>query len=305
MNLALKKIGKIILYLCLGFVSPVTAFGKVILATSVNVEEECKNDVISRFQDLDGQTHSLNIKTKTIIHALTLYKSQCPLEMSKNFEIKSSHPRATISINYTRYTNPRISLHLRPDPNQIEYQYSLSLLYQGEELARINQKAYKTSKWSSAFLIGANYNFYFPNGTNADQDRLQGIDINYVLFTWDYKNERRGPSLGRLYAHSSLLESENRNELTIKYGLGIDLSFERNPRRNFLLPIFGLEAGGLYGPHKKTNLHSYQITPRAGLVLFHNETVFLSIAGGYVIPFPNLEEQRGWDVKAGLHFTLW
>ena len=304
MDLPLQKRAKTLFLMCLSLLSPFTAFGKAVLASSIEVEDRCKNDVISRFQDLDGKKYHIKTKTHTIISTFILHQSQCPIEISQNFEIKSEHPRITTSMNYPNL-NPSVSLHIRPDPNQTRYQYSLSLVYQGEEVARITQKAYNTSKWTGSYLMGANYNVYFPNGANPDQDRLQGIDINYVLFTWDYKNERRGPSLGRVYAQSSLLKGENRDELTVKYGLGIDLSFERNPHRNFLIPIFGLEAGGLYAPHKKTTLHSYQVTPRAGLVLFHNEIIFLSVAGGYVIPFPNLEELRGWDVKAGLHFTLW
>jgi hypothetical protein len=188
---------------------------------------------------------------------------------------------------------------------QTQHTYEVSLLYKGQELTRITQSIYNTYKWDSAFLMGANYSLYLPNGSKADQKRLQGIDLNYVLYTWDYRNKRRGPSLGRVYLQSSLLESSNRDELTIKYGLGLDLSFERNPHRAFLIPIFGLETGGIYGPYQTTSLHSYQITPKLGLVLFHNEMVFMSVSGGYVIPFPDLEEMRGWDLKAGLHFTLW
>lgn len=303
--LTFSKLFSLFVFLSLIILSS-AGYSKAPLASSSETLAKCKRLWTHSFLKLNEKTYQLSNREKELTKSsfLSVSTNRCPIMVSEEFEIQSHHPRVEITTSKTNRAY-YVNLYVDPGPNQWKYTYDLSLLYQGQEIARITQHIRRVSKWSSSFLTGANYNLYFPNGTKADQKRLQGVDINCILHAWNYKNQRRGPSLGRIYLQTSLLKSVNRDELTIKYGLGIDLSFERNPYRNFLIPIFGLEAGGIYGPYKNTELHSRQVTPRMGLVLFHNEMVFLSVAGGYVIPFPNLEEMRGWDVKAGLHFTMW
>ena len=281
-------------------------------------ENLCKFYLTQTFWKKHKDSKYLYPTTSTLLaHTLSFKSPHCSKEMIQNIRlttkqsktnVPSSPPQVEIVTQHSKKNRVTFQIYL----NHLDYKehaqharYNLTLSYKDQKLAHSTTEIQTVYKWKNSFLVGANYNVYLPDGTKAEQKSLQGVDINYILHTWDYRNERRGPSLGRLYFQTSLLEGANRDELTVKYGFGIELSFERNPKRNFLVPIFGLETGGIYSPYKQSDLHSYHITPRMGLVLFHNQTLFLSLAGGYAIPFSHLEELRGWDLKAGLHFTLW
>ena len=50
-----------------------------------------------------------------------------------------------------------------------------------------------------------------------------------------------------MYLNTDLLWSTaNSIGKLLTYSLGVDLSFERNARREFLIPYYGLDLGGLY-----------------------------------------------------------
>ena len=162
------------------------------------------------------------------------------------------------------------------------------------------------SKWRGYMMPGAHFAFYRPDGASGTALQWLGISLEYVLNNWIIRDEKRGPSHGKVYLTTSLLRSDVRPELTLIYGMGTHLSFERNPSRDYLLPFFGFELGGIYSPHREGHLNRFQITPRTGINLYASESSFVSLSGGYLIPpFGGLEALRGWRADFGLHFTLW
>jgi len=162
------------------------------------------------------------------------------------------------------------------------------------------------SKWRGRLMPGVHGSIYLPNGAESEEQAWVGVTLEYVLSAWMMYNRKRGPSHGKVYLSTSLLRTDQRDELTLIYGFGTQLSFERNPSRTAFIPFFGFEMGGIYGPHGDGDLHSFQVTPQTGITLLATESVFLTVSGGYVIPLgANLEAQRGWRANAGLHLTLW
>ena len=167
-------------------------------------------------------------------------------------------------------------------------------------------------EWETFFMPGVEYSAHFPHN-DRDFGTLHGVAIQYLIGGWVHRNDQRGPSHGRVYVDIDLLKSTVASELGVAYALGLTLSFERNPRRRFLLPYFGFETGGLYetkrraeetaGPDRQ--LHVFQVTPLAGLHLFASQSVFVNVSAGYVVPFWNVEDLRGLRVKAGINVALW
>ncbi|MBU1412532.1 hypothetical protein KKC22_13555 [Myxococcota bacterium] len=175
-------------------------------------------------------------------------------------------------------------------------------------------------EWESFFLPGLAATTYIP----ANNDLLgifSGISINYVFLAWVHRNEKRGPSHGRLYFKVDILtSSEKEIEDMIYYAFGLDLSFERNPRRPFLIPVFGLEMGGSYTSRlvpvegcttsdTETCMEKlggvFHITPTFGVHLWSDRNFFVSLTGGYTFPIQDYENLRGWRVNLGLNFTMW
>ncbi|MEE2644479.1 MAG: hypothetical protein VYD19_06055 [Myxococcota bacterium] len=184
------------------------------------------------------------------------------------------------------------------------------ILYDGERaLDRLTVEVNIESKWRGGFMPGFHGAYYRPNGatTPAKSDGdWHGVSIEYVLTAWIIKNQRRGPSTGKVSLMTTLLSSALRPELALIYGLRTQLSFERNPARNFLLPHFGAELGGIHLPSDQGAVHQFQLTPQLGVDLLSLPSGFLNISGGYLISgVSQLETLRGWRAQMGLHFTLW
>jgi Putative Ig domain len=176
-------------------------------------------------------------------------------------------------------------------------------------------------KWESFFLPGLAYTTYIPNNT-AKLGIYHGLSINYILLAWVHRNEKRGPSHGRLYFKLDILNSTK--DLTnlkgddlsglIYWAFGVDLSFERNPKRPFAIPFFGLEIGGSYSPREMEKADGegfekiggvFHITPTFGIHLWSDQNFFVSLSGGYSFPVSDYDDFRGWRVNFGVNFTFW
>ncbi|MBH23567.1 MAG: hypothetical protein CMH57_03690 [Myxococcales bacterium] len=156
--------------------------------------------------------------------------------------------------------------------------------------------------WESFLLPGLRYNVLLP----VDEKRfgiIHGAGFEYVFVTWSHQNENRGPSHGRFRLNVDLLNSTKEDfDQALFYALGLDLSFERNPKRSFLIPFFGLEVGGIY----QSELGNMaQFNPEGGLYLWSGPNISAQIKGGYLLPTTALEEFQGWRFTAGFDFTLW
>ena len=155
-------------------------------------------------------------------------------------------------------------------------------------------------------FAGAGFSVYRPNGAESEERTWTGVNLEYVLNNWKNNTEHSGPGFGKVIVHTTILTTEEREELTLKYGFGYRLSWERQVDRDVLIPYYGLDFGGIYGPQGTKTHHSFQITPNAGLALYTNEHVSLTATGGYVLPLSeSLEAQRGWSATIGLHLYLW
>jgi hypothetical protein len=79
------------------------------------------------------------------------------------------------------------------------------------------------------------------------------------------------------------------------YAVGFTRGLEENPLRDFLVPYFGLEAGGLFS---RSLPHLFQITPSLGLNVYTSAPLWIDLGLGLRVVPQRIES------LSGAHFTL-
>lgn len=144
---------------------------------------------------------------------------------------------------------------------------------------------------------------YFQPKAKDSLGTLSGVAVEYLLWAAVRQTDASGPSHSRVYAKFNILNSSKSGiSPMFLYAAGFDLSIEKNPKRTFLVPYFGLEVGGISQKQFGTTA---QFTPTLGLHLFSKKNLFVNLHGGYVYPIKNFESLRGWTMQAGLNFSFW
>jgi hypothetical protein len=158
------------------------------------------------------------------------------------------------------------------------------------------------SEWESYLLPGLGYALYAPH-QRSQWGLLHGVALEVVGGAWIHRNDNRGPSHGRIYLSTELLNStESGVPILFTYALGFSLSLERNPRRTWLIPVYGLDLGGML--HRDMGAH-FQTTPYLGVHFYSNPNVFLSGRAGYRLVPTDLETLGGWHASVGGDFSIW
>jgi hypothetical protein len=194
----------------------------------------------------------------------------------------------------------------RPGRDDIgEHQATARVRARGHPWAETPVTILVTEEWETFFMPGVQYSLWLPE-SRGEYGIIQGVSIQYLVAAWIHRNENRGPSHGRFYVDIDLLRSTESPNLGIAYSFGLTLSFERNPKRQFLIPYFGAEVGGIYHkPKEGKNIHAAQVNPLGGLSIWASQNIFVNVTVGYLVPFSHLEQLRGLRVKAGLNFSFW
>jgi hypothetical protein len=154
--------------------------------------------------------------------------------------------------------------------------------------------------WESYLLPGAGYAVYAPRG--AGIGAFGGLTLQVVIAAWIHQNDNRGPSHGRVYMSTELLQGNADQPLLFVYTFGTSLSFERNPRRAWLVPHYGVDFGGLISD---TLGNHFQTTPYLGVHAFASPNLFASVRGGYRLLPGELERLGGLHVAGAVEFSIW
>jgi len=157
-------------------------------------------------------------------------------------------------------------------------------------------------EWNSSFLPGLYYSLWSPSDRRTI-GTFQGVGMEIVPYAWIHRNANRGPSHGRITVRADILDSSRTGMgLALIYAMGLDLSIERNPYRRWLIPYFGVDAGGLM---QKQVGHHFQTSPHLGCYLWTSRNLFVSVSGSYQIVPSQLDTLSGWRAGVGLNLTLW
>lgn len=157
--------------------------------------------------------------------------------------------------------------------------------------------------FETVMMPGLAYNLLIPKAQDS-LGNFQGVGVEYLFYGAVVQNDHPGPSHGRFYGRLNLLKSSRKTVINdaFSYTLGVDFSIEKNPKRNFLIPFFGLEVGGITQKQLGTTL---QFTPTAGVHILANRNLFIGVQGGYMYPIRNFDYLRGYTAQASINFALW
>ncbi|HEX2733869.1 MAG TPA: hypothetical protein VHM70_19805 [Polyangiaceae bacterium] len=159
---------------------------------------------------------------------------------------------------------------------------------------------YEEVEWESYMLPGAGYAGYVPRAKEIGA--FSGVLLQIDLATWIHQNDNRGPSHGRVYISSEILQGKSTQPILFIYAFGTSLSFERNARRSWLIPHYGLEFGGFTSD---TLGNHFQATPYLGVHLFASPNLFTSLRVGYRMLPGQLEQLGGLQASGSLEFSVW
>jgi len=196
-------------------------------------------------------------------------------------------------------------LQWRPDAKAVGHQrFRVSVsdgLAEATDEFEVEVAAPNEDAWAMFLQPGAGFAGYVPR--SADAGSFWGASLRVSLVSWLHRTEAPGPGYGRLYLGAEfLLSSEDGVAPLFGYGLGFELSIERNPARRVLIPMYGVEAGGLV--HEDLG-NPFQVTPFCGLVVFAENEVSLSARGGYRWVPARFDELSGAQLELVLDGHLW
>jgi Putative Ig domain len=162
--------------------------------------------------------------------------------------------------------------------------------------------ASEAEAWNSYLLPGVGYSVYTPRGADG-VGSFHGLNLEVLVAAWIHRNDNRGPSLGRVYVNIELMrQTENSGPLLFTYSLGTTLSFERNPRRSFLIPFYGVEVGGIV--HRDLGSR-FQATPYLGAHLYADRNVFVGARLGYRVVPSQIDELGGIHAAVNANVSVW
>lgn len=166
---------------------------------------------------------------------------------------------------------------------------------------QVERPVVEGDEWTSFLLPGVGYSIYTPR--DSANTVFHGLNLELVIAAWIHRNDNRGPSHGRVYVNTELLNATGINvPLMFAYSAGLSLSFERNPQRTWLIPYYGLELGGIV--HQSTGAF-FQTTPYAGVHLFSSPNVFLGARLGYRLVPSRIDSLAGMHFGVVADFSIW
>ena len=166
----------------------------------------------------------------------------------------------------------------------------------------VSKKYKERLEYETYFMPGAGYSFYKPVGADSI-GQFSGFTVDYLLYAKSAQDDGFGPSHVRLYAKLNLANSDKDSISTMFiYSLGLQMSIEKNPKRYWLIPYFGFEAGGI---SHKTLGSTFAFYPLGGLHVIALKNLYINVHGGYVYPVSNFEYLSGYFAQATLNFALW
>ncbi len=158
------------------------------------------------------------------------------------------------------------------------------------------------TEWDDYFMPGVGYKIYAPK--NSALGTYHGLMTEFVIYARAIgKNSyKHGPARVKTYGNLSIMSSDNSEAKDIFYSnIGLNLSFEGNTDRKYLIPFFGLEVGGLF----QRNFSTFQFTPVAGVQLLSTKSVLWNIQGGYQYTNKRFDEYSGYMVGTTFNVLLW
>lgn len=153
------------------------------------------------------------------------------------------------------------------------------------------------------------YETFVVPGGQATLFKAAGVEKPYLgggfrldAVRWSHPNDDFGPAEGSVFFQASLLQSPSSKHTLGIYEGGVTLSFERNPKRRFLIPYFGFTTGGMFANDMP---RSGFIQPLGGLHLYTHPNVVADAQAGYVFPTDDVDRLQGVRAQISIRFHAW
>ncbi len=150
--------------------------------------------------------------------------------------------------------------------------------------------------------------FVMPGG-QAMLFKAAGVEKPYIgggfridAVRWSHHNDDFGPGEGSLFIQASLLQSPSSEHTLGIYEGGVTLSFERNPKRRYLIPYFGMTTGGMFAEDMP---RSGFVQPLGGIHLYAHPNVVADVQAGYMFPTDDIDRLQGVRAQLSLRFHAW
>ncbi len=159
-------------------------------------------------------------------------------------------------------------------------------------------------EWDDYFMPGIGYKVYTPKAHDS-LGTYAGVSTEFVIYAQARRGSstyKSGPSRVKTYGNLSIMKSDKSSAKDIlNVNLGLNLSFEAIAKRNFGIPYFGLELGGLF----QRNFSSMQFTPVAGIQLVSNKRIIWTAQAGYNYTIKNFDQYSGMQYSSTFNLLLW
>jgi hypothetical protein len=143
---------------------------------------------------------------------------------------------------------------------------------------------------------------YFPSD-DATMGRWLGAGMQLTPFMWSHNSDRFGPGQGKIIFDIGLLDSslDGRGRMLF-WRTGGQLSFEKNASRAFGIPFFGATFGGI---HERDLQDQAFFEASIGVHAIYFKNVIVTLEGGYLFPFDQVDELAGFRASLAANVTLW
>lgn len=180
--------------------------------------------------------------------------------------------------------------------------YALLLFTSVQAQSTYNRDEVKKYNFELYAMPGIGYVQHNFNGKDS-MGAYSGMFVEVLLWSKAHQNDDFGPSHVKVYSKFNLNKS-SRSEMgrLFYYSVGIQLSIEKNPQRNFLIPFFGGEIGGITQRELGSTAAFY---PEAGIYLLANKNLYINVYAGYMYPVKNIDYLSGYSFQASINFALW
>jgi hypothetical protein len=153
--------------------------------------------------------------------------------------------------------------------------------------------------WSAVLLPTAYGAIYAPK----DGPTFYGGGVELVWIAWSDNSQAFGPSQGRIRSDIGLLtSSEMGTGNLVMWRTGAQVAFERNASRDFAIPYFAVDVGGLYN---EGTGRRWFMDGGIGFYLLHRRGVIVDAEATGLLPFSKADQLAGITARLALSFALW
>jgi hypothetical protein len=193
----------------------------------------------------------------------------------------------------------------RPSETQVGTHRLVVTVSDGQLKVQTTFEVYVDTPWEDAsgslLQPGLFADLYVPRSQRYGS--FVGGGMSVALVSWIHRTNNPGPAHGQLYLAAALSQSDRPDGAVLfSYHAGFSLSFEHNPERRWLIPLYGVTFGGLL--HEDFG-HPFAVTPRAGAYLYAAPGVSASASAGYTLVPSRFEELSGLNVSLRLDLNVW